>query len=292
MVNYAGYLKNTGTQYIDTGYKPTNNTRVVCKVSGFPCTAYSQAVFGTRTSGSASDRFGFIAAQDTSSYRSDFYGNNIAFASSVNYDGEFIIDKHGATTTLNETDTASNTSGSFTAAYPLFIFGYNTGGSLSNVATNLSLFYFKIYESDVLVHDYWPCCDPDGVACLYDRVDRVYLYNAGSGEFTAGNDDGGEEEIVYRTLIITQTGDVKGYATVTIGGISYNSGTTLTVKDGTEITLRVSSSGTGDKKIIVNNTTVSASTYSLAVTSNYTILLSNLEDDSGNYYGQVMALAA
>jgi hypothetical protein len=41
-------------------------------------------------------------------------------------------------------------------------------------------------DNGVLVRDMWPCYDPDGVACLYDKVEKKYYYNAGSGAFTAG----------------------------------------------------------------------------------------------------------
>lgn len=183
LIDYVEYLRSSGTQYIDTGYKPTNHTRVVCKVSGFPRTSYSQAVFGTRTSSSASDRFGFIAAEDSASYRSDFYNSNLAFASSVTFEDAFTIDKNKASTTLNDTSNVTNTSGTFTAAYSMYIFGYNTAGALTMPAASLTVYYFKIYESDVLVHDYWPCLDSEGVACLYDLVTGEYLYNAGTGEF-------------------------------------------------------------------------------------------------------------
>ena len=185
-INYINFLQSSGTQYIDTGFMPTQNTRVVCQVSGFPKTSYSQSVFGTRTSSSSSDRFGFIAAEDLAAYRSDFYNNNVGFDSSVTFNGAFVIDKNKAATTLGGSASKSNTSGVFTSKYPMFLFGYNTAGALSMPATALAVYYCQIYESDVLVRDLWPCLDEGGVACMYDKVSKTYYYNAGTGEFIAG----------------------------------------------------------------------------------------------------------
>ena len=43
-----------------------------------------------------------------------------------------------------------------------------------------------MYDNGVLIRDFRPCLDPDGVACLYDKVEKKYYHNAGSGEFIAG----------------------------------------------------------------------------------------------------------
>ena len=44
----------------------------------------------------------------------------------------------------------------------------------------------QIYQNDVLVHDYVPALDLDGEAGLYDKIDRNFLYNSGTGAFVAG----------------------------------------------------------------------------------------------------------
>lgn len=44
----------------------------------------------------------------------------------------------------------------------------------------------QIHVDDVLACDLWPCIDDNGVVCMYDKVNSVYYYNAGTGEFEAG----------------------------------------------------------------------------------------------------------
>lgn len=44
----------------------------------------------------------------------------------------------------------------------------------------------KITDGNVVVRDYKPAKDKDGIVCLYDTISQTYSYNAGSGVFIAG----------------------------------------------------------------------------------------------------------
>jgi len=48
------------------------------------------------------------------------------------------------------------------------------------------LYGLKCIQNGVLIRDFVPCKNPDGVVGLYDRVNRVFYRNSGSGSFTAG----------------------------------------------------------------------------------------------------------
>lgn len=44
---------------------------------------------------------------------------------------------------------------------------------------SIDLFYLRIWSSEnTLLHNYVPAQDSEGVACIYDTVDKAYLYNA------------------------------------------------------------------------------------------------------------------
>lgn len=46
---------------------------------------------------------------------------------------------------------------------------------------------FKVYKDDVLVLDFQPCLDPDGVPCLYEAVKgRTWYYDAETNQMVAG----------------------------------------------------------------------------------------------------------
>ena len=89
----------------------------------------------------------------------------------------------------------TNAEKTFTSTYNLFLFAQNTStsGSAANYA-KLRLHYFKIYEGNELIRDYVPCRNKYGAICLYDRVSKKCIYNAGAYEFTAGPEIGIIEE--------------------------------------------------------------------------------------------------
>lgn len=43
------------------------------------------------------------------------------------------------------------------------------------------LYSAKIYGNQTLLAEFIPCKDPDGIACLYDKVSKQYFYNSGTG---------------------------------------------------------------------------------------------------------------
>lgn len=48
------------------------------------------------------------------------------------------------------------------------------------------IYYFKIYDNDVLVRDFIPVLDHNGSPCMYDKVSKQFFYNSGTGDFIAG----------------------------------------------------------------------------------------------------------
>ena len=75
--------------------------------------------------------------------------------------------------------------GSFTSTYNLHLFGLHESNT-TNYLASMRLYSCQIYEGSTLVRDFWPCYDSDGVLCLYDKVEKKYYYNQGTGEFIAG----------------------------------------------------------------------------------------------------------
>lgn len=48
------------------------------------------------------------------------------------------------------------------------------------------MYYLKIKKDGVLVRDFVPALDTDGVVCFYDRVTKTFFYNQGNGYLSAG----------------------------------------------------------------------------------------------------------
>ena len=175
------YLENTGGQYIDTGYLPSNNTRteVVYSVD-----TYDAGIFGELES---SKQYGLVDAS-YNNYKMYYYfgANNAQSSQNVVLGQIYTAVINGNTATLNETDTITPTNNTFTSTKSVHIFGFNRNGNEFNVA-GTRVYSLKIYEGINLLHDYIPCYRvSDGEIGMYDRVGEVFYPNAGTGTFGIG----------------------------------------------------------------------------------------------------------
>lgn len=172
------YIESTGTQYIDTAYKPNNNTRVVCDFQ-FTSTS-TQYLFAARgASGAYANRFGFLL---TSSYfRSDFGSTNVNFSTGIDLSARYTVDKNGASCSIGVA-TVNNTAATFTSTYNLYLFAGNTGGNVGEFA-KAKLYSCQIYDNGTLVRDFIPCVNPSGEIGLYDKANKKFYGNAGTGVF-------------------------------------------------------------------------------------------------------------
>ena len=172
------YIESTGTQYIDTGFKPNNNTRVVMDIT--PVSVNGTHLFGSRSSNSASDYFLFLCPGGH--YRDDYAADKLV--TTIAPSGRVVIDKNKNSITIGGT-TSTHMAASFTGAYPIALLASNTGGSVTYF-TKAKLYSCRIYSNGTLVRDFFPCKNASGAVGLYDTVGRQFYANAGTGSFTAG----------------------------------------------------------------------------------------------------------
>ena len=178
-INFVEYIQSSGTQYIDTGFMPNNNTRVVMDIE--PTKAGTYAVFGART-GQSSTSYTVWMIHSTS-FRSDFNRNQktISVSSALN---RVVIDRNKAVCVIGQAST-TNSNSTFQLAYNMFLLALNDKGTCEGRNLSGKLYSCQIYDNDVLIRDYAPVIDPDGIPCLYEKLSEQYVYNAGSGSFTA-----------------------------------------------------------------------------------------------------------
>ena len=113
-----------------------------------------------------------------------FYGNTSKQVS-ANRTARHTVDMDKNVVKMNGTTMITFNQMSFQCTYPMFLCCFNNAGATENM-TSMRIYSCQIYDNGVMVRDLWPCYDPDGVVCLYDKVEKKYYYNAGSGAFTAG----------------------------------------------------------------------------------------------------------
>ena len=185
------YIESYGTEYIDTGFKPNQNTRLVADVgkptSGYDLPNVSLCIFGARTAPNVDAYNFFMRSDGTGNPSLDDYGTT-----RQNTETEFLydratIDKNKNVTSINST-TYSHTEQTFACPYTLYIFGCNTSDTVTFMCT-VRFYSMRIYSSsedgnDLLIRNFIPVKNPDGEYGLYDLVDGKFYSNAGTGAFT------------------------------------------------------------------------------------------------------------
>ena len=161
---HLDYIEAQGAQYVDTGFTPNQDTRIVCT---FKYTGGS-GIYGARSAVSSRNfsmrvinnawqigygngvQTGTIAADTTAWHTADQNKNELYI------DGELAATREYTT---------------FSAPYPAAIGAIKAG----------SVYYGKgcykrcrIYDNGVLVRDMIPCEDPEGTVGMYDTVSAVF----------------------------------------------------------------------------------------------------------------------
>lgn len=176
------YIESTGTQYINTGYKPNNNTRVVIEASvTLPAAGQSDVcLFGAYHSGSDRYRFSLtVGSTGRVGYAYAYGGYTIT---DISDNTKYVFDCNKAVCTVNGV-TKDVPSASFENPYDLLLFTYRS--TASNFFAKMKLYSCKIYDNGTLVLDFVPCKNGDDVGLLDLLTNQLYS-NDGTGTFIAG----------------------------------------------------------------------------------------------------------
>ena len=183
------YLESTGTQYIDTGFVPNQDTGLKTKFVLNSVADNEAMLCGSAVSYNSRAFESFIWSRRlqfsyNNAYLSSAYAFNINDTVIVNWNKNII------NYSVNGTDQKQITFsyGGFTSPYKMRMFAIIRPESINRVtsASKLKIYYFQIYDNDVLVRDFIPVLDGDGVPCMSDKVEGKFYYNQGTGQFIAG----------------------------------------------------------------------------------------------------------
>ena len=186
MVNYVNFIQSSGTQWIDSGVLVTPENmaklRVVADIEIIPVSG-SWAVSGI----GGAFPYVYIGVSN-GGYIAVGRGTIDQITEASYVQGRHTWDYDLATKTITVSDlldaTAISLDTSGSTSQNFYISAYNNGSGA--VCHKEKIWGYKFYLEGTLIRDLWPCYDPDGVACLYDKVEKKYYYNAGTGEFVAG----------------------------------------------------------------------------------------------------------
>ena len=195
---FVEYIESSGTQWINTGFSPTNkNVRieVTYRFVSLPTGTNRKYIFGESyndgkirlqyavgSAGHCGIGFGNTFKGDATfdSYDTNTTHTIVCNGGVFSLDGVTSDDWDLSAAPLDTTDTN----------HPIYLFGHNVNnGNPSSYLSSIRLYSCKVWDQGELVRDFMPVSLTNGtVVCLYDAVGEIFYYNAGSGNFTAGKD--------------------------------------------------------------------------------------------------------
>lgn len=170
-------LSVDGNCYFDTEILPNQNTNTEAKLYVKSGTTY---ICGARDDKykygySVTDNFYAVRGSVSSAVK------NTAF-----WEDAWTIKQNGATATFGNNSVTLDNAGNFTLTSPYYIGCMSKNGEAAGAGLKGKIYYAKIYSGSNLVADMIPVKKSDGTLCLYDKVRKKYIYNAGTGTLKEG----------------------------------------------------------------------------------------------------------
>lgn len=177
------YIESAGTQYIDTGFKPNQDTRIVMDVKGQATSTDAALYYGARQNNvsfwggkGAGTNYTMYGAYNTAittfSYTKDTYNQRYTIEQNKN------VFKVGNNTFTFDYAT-------FSVPNTLLLFGINDTGGDKRLLCECINYATQIYDNGTLVRDYIPCIDGNGDANLWDDVNETLAEKVGTLSYGA-----------------------------------------------------------------------------------------------------------
>ena len=176
----VSFLQSSGSQYIDTGRKLTQDSDITIDFKIIGGIKKSGGIFGSRESASKNN-FTLVLDMDAH-FVVDFseYRQHRFMMAASSEQTKIRMNKAGAWVNDILKKSWSNVADFETPTNGL-IFDVGTNNWTNNKAV-MRLYSYTDGDAQQLV----PCLDANGVPCMYDLIRRQTLYNQGAGSFTWG----------------------------------------------------------------------------------------------------------
>ena len=187
------YLESTGTQWIDTNVQFNSLTMsfdIVFETNYIP--SNYTFLFGAGSS-SSENRFWLIVGSNNTQigYGTQYYDAISVQNKKIRYKAD--IDETNAYFSFIDTSANQNilyvtkNKQNFVTNNNIFLFRTNRVQVSSDSTYRGKIYSCKIYDNDILIRDFIPVLDYNGIPCLFDRVEGKFYYNQGTGQFIAGS---------------------------------------------------------------------------------------------------------
>lgn len=186
------YLQSTGTQWIEMGVAPNQNTKAVLKIKidEAPNAGAGTSLIGSRAENNSNNQFftyldiyhgtpRFLFRMDGQPQAISWTGFTMNKIYIVTLSGtEMKVELEDGTTVFSQTFSVSDFESTVTMA--LFKSKPFHRGFFGRI------YSCKHYNGNELIQDFVPCLDTGGVPCMFDFVSQKPFYNVGTGSFTWG----------------------------------------------------------------------------------------------------------
>ena len=202
------YIESTGTQWINTGYKPDISTKVNIHFSYSRSNGneYSNgALFGSVNEANGNTGYHItLTLNNEISYRNSINKVSDIVAGNINLNQKYVVETSLGLLNINGHEYVNN---SDPGSYSL----YNTAYLFSRYTPSFdafSIFKGKIYsctiwDKNILVRNFIPCYRrSDGEIGMYDTVNGAFYTNQGSGTFLKG--DNVYNSVTSSTIVTNQ----------------------------------------------------------------------------------------
>lgn len=207
------YIEGNGTQYLDLGFKGTNNHGIEIE---FAYTSTSSDVnarlFGTREGSGGTNAFAYLSSSNGNCSGSYYIASNGGYASGLNTSQ---INTNFHNIKINVTNdkkvyfdnnlifTGDNTE--YIATYNTRLFNSYNGSAWSSTCASAKIKKLKIYENNILIKNLVPCYRKgDNKIGMYDVINNIFYINQGTRTFLKGNDIDNTYYINYGKFIVNQ----------------------------------------------------------------------------------------
>lgn len=186
----VNYLQSSGTQWIEMGVAPNQNTKAVLKIKINNFNGdLGITLIGSRTNANSNDQFfTYLDAVDGGRFLFRMDGQTKAISwTGLTTNKIYIVTLSGTEMKAELEDGTAVFSRTFsvpdfTSTVTMALF---KSKPLDNGFRG-RIYSCKHYSGDELIQDFVPCLDTEGVPCMFDFVSRKSFYNKGTGSFTWG----------------------------------------------------------------------------------------------------------
>ena len=181
---FVEYIESTGTQYIDTGFIPNQNTTVTFDRQMTKLA--SGSAFGVRKDWTIMYRDFNVTSEGKCKLAQGPASGLVYMTLDTK---RHLVERNKTTIYVDGKISIGFQQYTFTCHDTLYLFTQNVENEGATGFINMKLFSFKLYDNGKLVRDFKPCYrKADKVAGLYDAVNGIFYENQGTGKFLIGGE--------------------------------------------------------------------------------------------------------